>query len=240
MAEIKWIKLCTDVFDDEKIMLIESMPDADSIIVLWFKLLCLAGKQNNGGVFMLNDKMLYNDEMLSAIFRRPLNLVRLALTTFEKFGMIEIINNAYTIPNWEKHQSIDRLAEIKEQTRKRVAKCREKQRLLGCNATSNATVTECNAIEEEKEEDKEKEIHSFIPADKEMASREYMGGTLGKGVVFISPEQFSDLCDKLSWAELHYYMGIVADCELSGKKFTKKTHYQAILDMVAKDRKIQK
>jgi hypothetical protein len=66
-----------------------------------------------------------------------------------------------------------------------------------------------------------------------------MGGTLGKGVVFISSEQFSDLCDKLSWDELHHYMGIVADCELSGKKFTKKTHYQAILDMVAKDRRVK-
>ena len=104
MAEIKWIKLCTDVFDDEKIMLIEAMPEADSIIVIWFKLLCLAGKQNNGGVFILNDKMLYNDEMLAAIFRRPINLVRLALTTFENFGMVEIINNAYTIPNWEKRR----------------------------------------------------------------------------------------------------------------------------------------
>ena len=240
MAEIKWIKLCTDVFDDEKIMLIESMPDADSIIVLWFKLLCLAGKQNNGGVFMLNDRMLYNDEMLSAIFRRPLNLVRLALTTFENFGMIEIINNAYTIPNWEKHQSIDRLAEIKEQTRKRVAKCREKQRLLGCNATSNATVTECNAIEEEKEEDKEKDIHSFVLAKNEESKRELMGGTLGGGVVLMSNEQFEDLCEKLTLDELNHYFGIIKDCETKGKKFTKKTHYQAILDMVAKDRKTQK
>ena len=70
MADIKWIKITTDIFDDEKILLIESLPDADSIIVIWFKLLCLAGKQNNSGVFLLNDKIPYTDKMLATIFRR--------------------------------------------------------------------------------------------------------------------------------------------------------------------------
>ena len=93
MCEVKWIKIATDLFDDEKIMLLESMPDGDSIIVIWFKLLTLAGKQNNSGVFIFNDKIPYTEEMLATIFRRPLTTVRLALNTFERFGMIEIIEN---------------------------------------------------------------------------------------------------------------------------------------------------
>ena len=92
-TDVKWIKIVTDIFDDEKILLIESMPEADSIIVIWFKLLCMAGKQNNKGIFLLNDKIAYTDEMLATIFRRPLNTVRLALKTFENYGMIEIVNN---------------------------------------------------------------------------------------------------------------------------------------------------
>jgi hypothetical protein len=32
------------MFDDEKIKLIESMPDADSILIIWIKLLIQAGK----------------------------------------------------------------------------------------------------------------------------------------------------------------------------------------------------
>ena len=240
MADIKWIKLCTDVFDDEKIMLIESMPESDSIIVIWFKLLCLAGKQNNGGVFMLNDKMLYNDEMLAAIFRRPLNLVRLALTTFEQFGMVEIINNAYTIPNWEKHQNVDKMDEIREQTRKRVAKHREKQKLLGGNVTCNEDVTLRNAIEEDKDKEKDKESLSFYLSreEKESARLEFMQGKLGQGLVFMSDEQFNDLCDKLSLDELHHYFEAIVNCEKKGKKFA-KTHYQAIIDMVTKDRKVK-
>ena len=150
MADIKWIKICTDIFDDDKILLIESMPEADGIIVIWFKLLCMAGKQNNSGVFMLNDRIAYNDEMLATIFRRPVNTVRLALNVFEKYGMIEIVSGTITIPKWEKHQSIDKMEEIKEKNRLRVAKHREKQKLLtseDCNVTSNVTVTLRNATD---------------------------------------------------------------------------------------------
>lgn len=157
MATVKWIKICTDIFDDEKIALIESMPEADGIIVIWFKLLCMAGKQNNGGVFMLNDKIAYTDEMLATIFRRPVNTVRLALQTFENFGMIEVVNNAYTIPNWEKHQNLDKMEKLKEQNRLRVAKHREKQKLLANNDECNVTVTERNATDIDKDIDIDKD-----------------------------------------------------------------------------------
>ena len=161
MAEVKWIKIVTDIFDDEKILLIENMPEADSIIVIWFKLLCMAGKQNNAGVFMLNDKIAYTDEMFATIFRRPINTVRLALKTFETYGMVEIVDNVVTIPNWEKHQNIAALEEAREKNRKKVATYREKQKLLAtndCNRYSNVTVTECNSLDkirEEREEDKQ-------------------------------------------------------------------------------------
>jgi predicted phage replisome organizer len=104
--EIKWIKLSTNIFDDEKIQLIEQLPDADGVIVLWFKLLALAGKQNNNGMIMLSDKIPYTIEMLSTIFRRKQPLVQLALETFKMFGMIDIVENTYHITNWDKHQVI--------------------------------------------------------------------------------------------------------------------------------------
>lgn len=130
MSDVKWIKIVTDIFDDEKILLIEQLPDADSVIVIWFKLLCLAGKQNNGGVFVLNNRVPYTLQMLSTIFRRKESIVTLALKTFEEFGMIEIIDCVITIPNWEKIQSISGLDSIREKARLRQAKYREKQLLL--------------------------------------------------------------------------------------------------------------
>ena len=174
-ADIKWIKIATNLFADEKILLIEQMPDADTIIVIWFKLLCMAGRENNCGVFVMGGKIPYTDEMLAAIFRRPLPIIRLALKTFEDFGMIEIIEDpmgqgVFTIPNWEKHQNVDGLDKIREQTRQRVAKHRENQRLaLTCNVTCNDTVTQCNATEEEEEKEEEKEEKEEKKIKKESA-----------------------------------------------------------------------
>lgn len=130
MAGVKWIKITTDVFDDEKILMIESLPSADSIIVIWFKLLALAGKQNNGGVFIMNDRIAYTDEMLASIFRRDINLVRLAMKAFSDYGMIEIVDNVITIPNWSKHQTLDAYERKKERDRLYQQKRREKQLLL--------------------------------------------------------------------------------------------------------------
>ena len=164
MSDVRWIKIVTDIFDDDKILLIESMPEADAIIVIWFKLLCLAGKQNNSGVFLLNGRIAYTDEMLATIFRRPLNTVRLALKTFEQFGMVEIVNDTITIPNWEKHQQLDALEASREATKNRVAKYRAKQKALTdggkntCNVTGSVTVTPSNADRINKNrEDKSRE-----------------------------------------------------------------------------------
>lgn len=156
MSEIKWIKITTDIFDDEKICLIDALPDHDAILVIWFKILALAGKHNRNGLLMMSDKVHYTDEMLATIFRRPLNTVRMALGIFEQFGMVEIIDGVITLPNWEKHQNIDGMEKIKEQTRNRVARHREKQKnlALGGNVTRNVTVTQSNALEEEGDKNK--------------------------------------------------------------------------------------
>ncbi len=157
MAEVKWIKIVTDVFDDEKLILIESMPEADSIIVIWFKLLCLAGKQNRDGLLMLNDKIAYTDEMLATVFRRPINTVRLALQTFERFAMIEIIDGTICIANWEKHQNASKLAELREYNRIAQQKSRARRKLLPPvnDSQENVNDSQDTDIEEDKEKDKE-------------------------------------------------------------------------------------
>ena len=166
MSEIKWIKITTDIFDDEKIRLIDALPDHDAILVIWFKILALAGKHNRNGLLMMSDKVHYTDEMLATIFQRPLNSVRMALGIFEQFGMIEIIDGVITLPTWEKHQNIDGMEKIKEQTRNRVARHREKQKNLALgNVTCNVTVTDGNALEEEVEGDKTK-IKNRLDKDK--------------------------------------------------------------------------
>lgn len=168
MADVKWIKIVTDIFDDEKILLIEHMPSSDSMIVIWFKLLCFAGKQNNSGVIMLNDRIAYTDEMLATIFRRDVNTVRMALKVFEEFDMIRIVDGVITIPNWGKHQNLDQLENKKEYMRNYMREYREKQRLLtagesNCKTNSNTNVSQADKEEEldiknKKEEKKKKSV----------------------------------------------------------------------------------
>ena len=170
MSDVKWIKIIVDIFDDEKIILIESMPEADSILVIWFKILCLSGKTNNGGVLMLNNKIPYTEEMLATIFRRPINTVRLALKTFEEFGMIEIINDVVTIPNWSKHQNLDQLEERKEYMKNYMQQYREKQKMLAtgdckvnskANSKANSKVN-VNSLEVDIEKEKDINIEDFF------------------------------------------------------------------------------
>lgn len=159
MSGVKWIKLNTHIFEDEKIRLIEQMPDGDTILIIWIKLLSQAGKTNASGYIFLNERIPYTEEMLAAIFNRPLNTVRLALQTFREFGMIDIDDQDFIcITNWEKHQNVDGLDKIREDTRKRVQRHRDKQKQLQlCNATRNVTVTVGNETEEEREEEREEE-----------------------------------------------------------------------------------
>lgn len=209
MAEVQWIKIVTDIFDDEKILLIENMPDADSLIVVWFKLLCLAGKQNNSGVFMINDRIPYTDEMFASIFRRPLNTVRLALKTFEQFGMIEIINNTVTIPNWGKHQNLDQMEARKKYMANYMRDYREKQRRklptgeVNSKANNKSNVSE--ADKRRKEEDKKKEdIYISVISHlnekagtsyraSSQATRELINGRLSEG---FTADDFKKVIDK--------------------------------------------
>ena len=162
MGEVKWIKITTNMFEDEKIDFIESLPEADAILVIWVKLLTLAGKCNTNGFIFLTENIPYTDEMLSHKFRRPLNTVKLALQTLKRLKMIEFNDEGYLkITNWEKHQNIEGLERIREQTRKRVAKHRAKKMLEeGKQDECNVTVTLRNATEEEGDIDidKDKEV----------------------------------------------------------------------------------
>lgn len=256
MAEVKWIKVSTDMFNSSrKIKQIEVMPEGDAILVIWLKLLLLAGNINDGGAIYITPEIPYTDEMLANELRRPLNTVRLALNTFEHFGMIEIIDDILHLSSWEKYQSTDKLAEIREQTRQRVAKCREKKQLASGNVTGNATVTLRNAID--REEDKEKEILSISLArekneavdnfvdnedneeqrtEAQSRQRNYMRGELGEGLIFMSDEQFAHLLEVYSLDEIHHYFEVIKEQIRKGHRY-RKTHYQAFIDMAEKDRR---
>ena len=113
--EIDWIKIKTDMFDNEKIKLIRKMPEGDAIINTWIQLICLAGKCNKEGAIVLGDEIAYTDEMLTTIFDRELPVIRLALSTFQNLKMIEWQNGKELyITNFSKHQNIEGLDRVRK------------------------------------------------------------------------------------------------------------------------------
>ena len=107
MAEVKWIKIMTDMFDNRKIKQIETLPEGDAIIVIWVKLLCLAGNINDKGMIYLTSEIPYTEQMLSIQFNRPFPVIQLALRTFQNFKMIDIIDDILQISSWEKYQNVE-------------------------------------------------------------------------------------------------------------------------------------
>lgn len=132
MADIKWVKLKTGMFNDDRIKVIQAMPEGDALIVVWIRMLILAGISNADGYLMISGNLPYTEDMLAIIFGKPLSVIRLALKTFEAFGMIESCGEGIYITDFADEQG-GKMQDIQEYNRKKKAESRERarQRLLG-------------------------------------------------------------------------------------------------------------
>ncbi len=248
MAEVKryyWLKLKRDFFKRHDIRVIESMPNGKDYVLFYLKL--MVESIDHEGSLRFSDTIPYNVDMLAAITNTNIDVVRSAMNIFTELQMIEILDDQTIFMN-----EVEKLigSETNYAEKMRASRERKKQ-LEGNNVTPMLPerYPEKEIEEENREKRKEKEYSFYHSAEKAIeksidkaleraeAKRKYLGGSLGKGVVFLSDDQMNDLLEKLSIEEFDHYVSVVADCELSGKPFKKKTHYQAILDMAAKDRK---
>jgi len=144
MEGLKWIKLATGLFNNRKIRQIGALPEGDTILMIWVQLLCLAGTINNAGLIYVTKNVPYTTEMLAEELRRPLNTVRLALSTFEKFDMIAIGEDGLLqIVGWAEHQGGSAAIETAaEKNKLRQQRYRDRQKMLAAgqgNAAENVT-----------------------------------------------------------------------------------------------------
>ena len=159
MSDVKWIKLYTDMFDNRKIKYIRNLPQGNDILLMWIMLLIYAGRTNDNGYVYLIEEIPYTHDDLAKEFDLPNNTVKLGLETLHRLKMIDSDSRGLKILNWNEYQNIDGLERIRELTRQRVRRFRnkEKQKELpestesACNVTSNATVAFSNASRERRE-----------------------------------------------------------------------------------------
>lgn len=157
MSEVKWIKITTNMFDNRKIRHLRKLPEGNNIVLIWVMLLTMAGRCNHGGMIFLTENIPYTTKMLADELEFEESTIVLAIEALERFGMICTDENSLSISGWEEHQNAEALEKIREDTRKRVAKHREKRKLLECNVTCNVTDGYSNALEEEREEEREED-----------------------------------------------------------------------------------
>ena len=239
----------------------------DKLTAVWFELMDLAGRCNHDGALVSTGGIPFTDlDEIAIQIDRDEDELKLCMAFYLKEHMVTIENDVYAISNWGVYQNLEGMEKIRESKRLAQARWRAKQKALpavdpSVDSTVDSTRCLVDDAEEEREEDKDLDIDiknerknesSFDQSnhrDSDMfstgfstnvdAQRVIMGGELGKGVVLLSQEQMDDLLDKLSLDEFNHYVGVVADCILSGKQYKRKTHYQAILDMAIADRKIK-
>lgn len=175
MADVKWIKITTDMFDNRKIKHLRKLPDGNNIVLIWVMLLTMAGRCNSGGMIFLTENIPYTPKMLADELDFEESTVTLALQALERLGMVSTTANGFlNLPGWEDHQSIEGMAKIREQNRLRQKRWYDKQKELPSangspNVRNNVTVTDYNATDIDKEEDieREEEKNSILSASDE-------------------------------------------------------------------------
>lgn len=151
MAEIKWIKITTDMFDNRKIKHLRRLPEGNNIVLIWVMLLTMAGRCNSGGMIFLTENIPYTPKMLADELDFEENTVRLALSALEQMNMIITDQGFFTIAGWSEHQNIEGLEKIREQNRIRKQNQRSRQRLA--LEEGHVTSRDSHATDIDKEED---------------------------------------------------------------------------------------
>lgn len=225
MEDIKWFKLYTGFHNNRKIKQLKRLPNGAEFVCCWVFLLDLAAAVNDDGLVYFTQEIPYTDEMLAAEFDIPVPLIRQAMQLFERFGMVEIIDNIARISNWARYQNVESLDRVREQTRLRTRAWRERKRLetsektgSGADVTSHETSPKRKSDgveirierEEKRKENKEGEREKNAPAPEACGIYEN---------VYLTEEQQKTLAEEIGDAFRDYIDDLSSYKKSSGKEY---------------------
>lgn len=183
-SDVKWIKMMVGMFDGMSFKRIKKAKIGgesfrDKLTAVWFELMDFAGKCNHNGLFISPSEIPFTElSDIATMIDRDEEELKLCMAFYVQEGMVTIVDDIYSLSNWETYQNKDGLDKIREQTRKRVAKHRENKKLLSCSVTGSVTVTQSNALEEDTETDNRiKDYISIVSYLNEKAGTRYKAST---------------------------------------------------------------
>lgn len=242
-----WLKLKRDFFKRHDIRIIEEMPNGKDYILFYLKL--LLESIDHEGSLRFSDAIPYNEQMLAVVTNTNVDIVKSAMKLFLDLNMIEVMDDATIYMN-----EVEKLIGSESDSAERVRRHRlTTKNALQCNddvTECNESVTQSKSIEKEKEKDLELDVdvadenqencdnnEETVNNSVDNSSLEYMGGTLGKGVVLLTEEQKNDLLEKLGLDAFNHYVKKLATFIID-KDATVGNHYKTILKWWKEDKKI--
>lgn len=234
MADVKWIKLTTDMFDNRKIKHLRRLPDGNNIVLLWVMLLTMAGRCNAGGMIFLTENIPYTPKMLADELGFEESTVILGIEALEQLCMVVTNNGYFTIAGWSEYQNLEGLETIREQNRLRKQKQREKEKLLpDMSRDCHVTVTGRHATDKDIEEDKEKEEDIDLSNSTPTAPKKHKYGEHKN--VLLTDEEYGKLQERFPTDYEAKINALSEGLALKGYKY--KSHYLAILKWAKNDEK---
>lgn len=146
MAQVQWLKLYTDIFDNEKMKKLIRGRDGDSYFRVWIQLLTLAAKSNHGGMILFSENIPMTVNDIAETMGKTANKLATIIQCLYEMDMISVDNDTICIKNWDVYQSAGELEKIRENQRKRSQKYRDNHK------ASDVTETLCNSGDKNRKE----------------------------------------------------------------------------------------
>ena len=122
-----WLKLMGDFFDKTEIRLIEKAPNGKELVLLYLKLLCRSIESE--GYLLFNGRP-YSEEIIAMITDTSPEIVKMGISLFEQYGLIERKENTFFMPQIVRNPlgGVEKKAERKTNSARngqcpRVSKC---------------------------------------------------------------------------------------------------------------------
>ena len=164
-----WLKLMGDFFDKTEIRLIEKAPNGKELVLLYLKLLCRSIESE--GYLLFNGRP-YSEEIIAMITDTSPEIVKMGISLFEQYGLIERKENTFFMP-----QIVDMMAsethwaELKRKQRERQT-AQEMDNVQGCPNASNECQDNVPLLRDREEIDIKKDIEKDIKPEKKKRKEE--------------------------------------------------------------------
>ena len=146
MVQVQWLKIYTDIFDNEKIKKLLKNRDGDTYCRVWFQLLTLAAKSNQNGAILLGENIPMTIDDLARIMSKTVNKLTKVIQQLCELNMIIVKNDTIYIKNWDIYQSEKKKKKMRADNRNRQREYRERHK------KNNVIVMLDNAEEKNRED----------------------------------------------------------------------------------------